>query len=68
MSKSTISTFQLSFGFRPNGPNVRDEQKHGIYSKDLNGDCLELLTPEMVKDIGITLECSRLIYIAKSAL
>ena len=48
--------FQEAFGFRPNGPNVRDEQKHGIYSKDLNGDCLELLTPEMVKDIGITLE------------
>lgn len=32
--------FQESFGFRPNGPNVHDTLKHGIYSKDLNGDDL----------------------------
>lgn len=48
--------FQESFGFRPNGPNTRDKLNHGIYSKDLNGDCLDLLTPELLKDLDITLE------------
>jgi hypothetical protein len=48
--------FQEAFGFRPNGPNVRDKLNHGIYSKDLNGDYLDLLTPQMLYDVGITLE------------
>jgi hypothetical protein len=48
--------FQEAFGFRPNGPNVRDKLNHGIYSKDLNGDYLDPLTPQMLYDIGITLE------------
>lgn len=48
-------SFQEAFGFRPNGPNVRDTLKHGIYSKDLNGDALDLLTPELIEDIGIKL-------------
>lgn len=48
--------FQEGFGFRPNGPNARDVQKHGIYSKDLNGDYLEPLTAELIEDIGIVLE------------
>lgn len=47
--------FQEAFGFRPNGPNVRDTLKHGIYSKDLNGDSLDLLTVELISDIGIKL-------------
>jgi hypothetical protein len=48
--------FQEAFGFRPNGPNKRDKLNHGIYSKDLNGDCLDVLTPEMLEDLGITLK------------
>jgi|ERR1700676_1074957 len=48
--------FQEAFGFRPNGPNVRDTLNHGIYSKDLNGDLLDRLTPELIDSIGITLE------------
>lgn len=48
--------FQEAFGFRPNGPNVRDKLNRGIYSKDLNGDSLDPLTPQMLYDIGITLE------------
>jgi hypothetical protein len=48
--------FQEGFGFRPNGPNKHDTHKHGIYSKDLNGDYLEELTPELLADLGITLE------------
>ena len=48
--------FQEAFGFRPNGPNVRDKLNHGIYSKDLNGDSLDLLTPELLSDLNIYLE------------
>lgn len=48
--------FQESFGLRPNGPNGSDTLKHGIYSKDLNGVFLDLLTAEMVEALGLTLE------------
>lgn len=48
--------FQESFGFRPNGPRVKDVLKHGIYSKDLNGDYLDELTPELANELEITLE------------
>lgn len=50
--------FQEAFGFRPNGPRdkERDPIGHGIYSKDLNGDCLDRLTPELAKELGITLQ------------
>lgn len=48
--------FQEAFGFRPNGPNATDTLKHGIYAKDLNGDSLEILTPELLASLEITLE------------
>jgi hypothetical protein len=48
--------FQEAFGFRNNGPNERDVHKHGIYSKDLNGDYLDPLTDELLADLGIALE------------
>lgn len=56
--------FREAFGFRPNGPRAgkrpdgspRDPIGHGIYAKDLNGDSLDLLTPELVAELGITLE------------
>lgn len=48
--------FQEAFGFRNNGPNKSDKLNHGIYSKDLNGDALDLLTPELLDDLGITLD------------
>lgn len=48
--------FCEAYGFRPNGPNERDTLKHGIYAKDLNGDSLERLTPELVERLGIVLE------------
>ncbi len=50
--------FQEGFGFRNNGPNKRDVHKHGIYAKDLNGDYLDLLTPELLRDLDITLDIS----------
>jgi hypothetical protein len=48
--------FQEAFGFRPNGPNKKDTLNHGIYEKDLNGDYLDLLTPELLAQLEITLE------------
>lgn len=48
--------FCESFGFRPNGPNARDTQGHGIYAKDLNGELLDALTDELKTALGITLE------------
>ena len=48
--------FQESFGFRPNGPNNKDTLNHGIYSKDLNGDSLDRLTPELAKELDIVLD------------
>lgn len=50
--------FQEAFGFRPNGPNVRDKLGHGIYAKDLNGDYLDRLTPELIADLGLILDIS----------
>ncbi len=53
---SENSLFQENFGMRPNGPNKKDTLNHGIYSKDLNGDYLEELTPSLVERLGITLK------------
>lgn len=47
--------FQEAYGFRPNGANTRDKLNHGIYAKDLNGDALDLLTPALAADLGISL-------------
>lgn len=47
--------FQEAYGFRNNGPRVTDKHKHGIYAKDLNGDSLDVLTPQMLSNIGIKL-------------
>jgi hypothetical protein len=47
--------FCEAFGFRPNGPRVGDTQNHGIYSKDLNGDYLDLLTPALLDELGLRL-------------
>ncbi len=47
--------FCEAFGFRPNGPNVKDKHGHGIYARDLNGDVLDLLTPELLEQLGITI-------------
>lgn len=52
--------FQEAYGFRPNGANASDKIKHGIYAKDLNGDCLDLLTPELLAELEITLDIETL--------
>lgn len=47
--------FQEQYDMRPNGPRKGDKLNHGIYVKDMNGDCLDLLTPKLLKDLEITL-------------
>lgn len=49
--------FQEAHGFRPNGPRdkERDPIGHGIYEKDLNGDQLVPLTPELLAALEIEL-------------
>jgi len=51
---SSNALFCEAFGFRPSGRNSM-EGDTGIYSKDMNGDCLELLTPELLEALEITL-------------
>jgi hypothetical protein len=48
--------FQENYGFRPNGRNKNDKIGHGIYSKDINGDYIDLLTIELAKDLELTIE------------
>jgi len=48
--------FCEAYGFRPNGPNAKDKLNHAIYAKDLNGDSLDLLTPELAAEMGIEIE------------
>ena len=40
--------WQESYGFRPSGANKADKLGHGIYAKDLNGDSLDILTPDFL--------------------
>lgn len=47
--------FQEAYGFR-NNSNANDKHKHGIYAKDLNGDYLDLLTPELAAELELTIE------------
>lgn len=50
--------FQEAFGFRPNGPNKIGGSM--MYQKDLNGDYLDKLTPELMKELDITCHYSEL--------
>lgn len=48
--------FCEAYGFRPNGSRSGSKSPMAhIYAKDLNGESLDLLTPELVADLGITL-------------
>lgn len=51
------SLFCEAYGFRPNGPNDRDKHKHGIYSKDLNGEGFAELMPAVRERLEISLYC-----------
>jgi hypothetical protein len=46
-----------AYGYRPNGKGGPTPDKdRGVYAKDLNGDRLEPLTPELLDELGITLD------------
>ena len=47
-----------AYGYRNNTRRMDDGSLSCIYAKDLNGDSLELLTPELIERLGITLEIS----------
>ena len=53
--------FQENYGFRPNGCNMKDVHKHGIYQKDLNGESLDPLTGERVKRLRLVIKKSSFI-------
>jgi hypothetical protein len=54
--------FQEAFGTRPNGPRAgnwengepRDPIGHGFFARDLNGEALDELTPELAAALEIT--------------
>jgi hypothetical protein len=50
------AVFQENYGFRPNGPNVHDQFKMGLYQKDLNGESLDLLTDALATRLGLVIE------------
>lgn len=46
-----------AYGCRPNGQGGPTPDKdRGVYAKDLNGDSLDLLTAELIAELGITLD------------
>ena len=48
--------FEEAYGYRPNGARrMQDDSLSYIYAKDLNGDSLDSLTPELLAELEITL-------------
>lgn len=45
-----------SYGFRNNTRQMPDGSLSSIYAKDLSGDTLDILTPELLAQLEITLE------------
>lgn len=45
-----------AYGFRGNTRREKDGSLSSIYARDLNGDRLDLLTPELLAQLEITLE------------
>lgn len=48
--------FDEAFGYRGNGRRESDGSLSYTYSRDLNGEALDLLTPELLARLEITLE------------
>lgn len=47
--------FAEQYGYRPNGVSSNPRRKSHLYVRDLNGDSLDVLTPELAEELGITL-------------
>ena len=54
--KHAQACWDEAFGYRSNSRREKDGTQSSIYAKDPNGDALYLLTPELIKDLEITLE------------
>jgi hypothetical protein len=48
--------FEEAYGYRGNGRKEKDGSMSYVYAKDLNGDSLDLLTPELLARLEITLQ------------
>ena len=48
--------FDEAFGYRGNTRTMPDGTQSSIYAKDLNGDSLDVLTPELIAQLEISLE------------
>jgi hypothetical protein len=48
--------WEEAYGFRSNSRREKDGSTSSVYAKDLNGDRLELLTPEILRHLEITLQ------------
>lgn len=48
--------WQEAYGFRNNSRAEKDGASSSLYAKDLNGDALHLLTPELLASLEITLD------------
>ena len=49
--------FQEAYGFRNNDPRTSDVHKHGIYSRDLNGESMDKLTRKTRERLEISIYC-----------
>ena len=48
--------WEESYGYRGNSRKEKDGTQSSIYAKDLNGDRLDSLTPELLAELEISLE------------
>lgn len=48
--------FDEAYGFRGNSRAMPDGTESSIYAKDLNGEALDVLTPELIAKLEISLE------------
>ena len=48
-----------AYGYRSNGKAMKDGTISCVYAQDLNGDCLDLLTHDLVTRLEISLDISK---------
>lgn len=48
--------WEEAYGYRSNSRKEKDGTQSSIYAKDLNGDALDVLTPELLERLEIILE------------
>jgi len=56
MSEHESACWHEAYGYRNNSRQEKDGSLSTLYAKDLNGDALDVLTPELAAQLDITLE------------